>query len=445
MALEAVVADCAEAAAPVRPRHAPLDILFVTSDQFPPFRPAAKAIFADGLAERGYRIDWIMPAADPSSPVGAQPFKNGTAYIAPTDPGETRLARLRKHLAQIKNDLRVFGLVRKKRYALVQIKDKYVGALFAIAAAKLHRVPVFYWLAYPHGEASLYAARSGVARYSLWYSLRGAVQRFLLYNVIMPACEHVFVQSEQMRVDVSHEGIPPEKMTAVPSSIKLEDIDAAIARVPAAPAASEKTIVYLGTLLRERRLDFLVRVFARVLQSVPEARLAFVGRGEMPEDEELLRREAERLGVAHAMRITGWLPMTVAWQQARRAAVCVSPYLPVPILKSTSPTKLVEYLALGKAVVANDHPEQSQVIEQSGAGLVCEWDEGQFARAIVELLENPERAAAMGRAGREFVAAHRTHWVMVDLVTDRYHAVLADRARHGAPPGDGDRLDLARD
>ena len=422
----------------------PLDILFITSDQFPPFRPAAKAIFADGLAERGHRIDWVMPAADASSPISAHPFKGGTAYIAPTDMGETRAARLRKHWAQLKNDLRVFALLRSRRYALVQIKDKYLGALFAIAAAKLHGVPVFYWLAYPHAEASLYAARSGVARYRLWYSLRGAVQRFLLYNVIMPACEHVFVQSEQMRIDVAHEGIPPEKMTAVPSSIKLDDIDAATRSVPAA-AMDDKTVVYLGTLLRERRLDFIVRAFARVLETVPAARLAFVGRGEMPEDEELLHSEAKRFGVEHAMTITGWLPMPAAWQQVRRAAVCVSPYFPVPILRSTSPTKLVEYMALGKAVVANDHPEQSEVIEQSGAGLVCRWDEEEFAKAIVELLENPGRAAAMGRAGREFVAARRTHWAMVDLVAHRYRDVLADRARRGAPPADGDRLDLARD
>jgi glycosyltransferase involved in cell wall biosynthesis len=433
------------AAASAREPHTePLDILFVTSDQFPPFRPAAKAIFADGLAERGYRIDWLMPAADASSPVGAHPYKGGTAYIAPTDMGDSRLARLRKHWAQLRNDLRVFGLVRKHRYALVQIKDKYLGALLAILAAKLYRVPVFYWLAYPHGEASLYAARNGVARYNFLYSLRGALQRFLLYNVIMPACEHVFVQSEQMRIDVAHEGIPPEKMTAVPSSIKLEDIDAAAATAPDVPTGG-KTIVYLGTLLRERQLDVLVRALATVLKAVPDARLVFVGRGEMPEDEQLLRREAERLHVAHAMTITGWLPMPVAWQHVRASAVCVSPYLPVPILKSTSPTKLVEYMALGKAVVANDHPEQSEVIEQSGAGLSCGWDEDEFASAIIELLEDPERAAEMGRAGRTYVAARRTHWAMVELVAATYHHALAGRARRGAPPADGDRLDLARD
>lgn len=410
-----------------------LRILFVTSDQFPPFRPAAKAIFSEGLVQAGHTIDWIMPAASPEQSGGATPFKNGVAYISPSNAGETRLARLRKHWAAIRNDLRVFRLVRSGRYSLVQIKDKYVGALFALAAAKLYHVPVFYWLAYPHGEASVYAARSGVARYAWFYRMRGLAQQWLLYRVIMPACAHVFVQSEQMRWDVAREGIPPEKMTAVPSSINLDDIDAATA-VTATDIQSygDKSIVYLGTLLRERRLDFLVRALARVLTEVPDARLVFVGRGEMPEDEELLRREARRLGIDRAVTITGWLPMPVAWEHVRRAAVCVSPYYPVPILRSTSPTKLVEYFALGKAVVANDHPEQSAVIERSGGGIVCRWNEAEFAQALITLLHDSERAAAMGKAGRQFVAEHRTHWAMVNLVAHRYRQVL-DQPRRNRP------------
>src|SRR5262245_9981041 len=253
----------------------PLDILFVTSDKFPPFRPAAKAIFADGLAERGYRIDWITSAADASSPSGAQPFKGGTAYIAPTDMGETRFARVRKHWAQLRNDFRVFALVRAHRYALVQIKDKYLGALLAILAAKLHRVPVFYWLAYPHGEASLYAARNGVARYSWFYALRGRLQQWLLYKIILPSCDHVFVQSEQMLRDVADRGIAPTKMTAVPSSVNLAEIDAAVAA--GGIATRPRTIAYLGTLLRERRLDVLIGALAQVREQIPEAELMFVG------------------------------------------------------------------------------------------------------------------------------------------------------------------------
>jgi len=401
-----------------------LDILFITSDSFPPFRPAAKAVFAEGLAARGHRIDWLMQAADPSSKSGAQRFQGGTAYVAPTTANNNRLARLKRYLADARNDLRVFSLLRKHRYSLVQIKDKYFGALMAIAAAKLHGVPVFYWLAYPHGEASLYAAQNGVARYRLLYRLRGALQRLVLYRIIMPACTHVFVQSEQMRRDVACEGIPFDRMTAVPSSVNLRDLDARAGPADDDTSAGPPTVVYLGTLLRERQLDFLVRAHALVVSALPDAQLKFVGSGWMPDDEQLLRGEANRLGISRNVTITGWLPMPEAWQQVRRATLCVSPYLPISILRSTSPTKLIEYMALGKPVIANDHPEQADVLRESSAGVVCAWNEQEFAAAIVELLLDPARRARMGAAGRDYVAAHRTHWAMVELVLGRYRQHL---------------------
>jgi glycosyltransferase involved in cell wall biosynthesis len=409
-----------------------LDILFVTSDLFPPFRPAAKAVFAEGLAARGHRIDWLLQAAEQATPRGAQPFKGGTAYVAPTNSGVTRLARLSRHLANIRNDFKVFGLLKRNRYSLVQIKDKYLGALVAIAAAKLHRVPVFYWLAFPHGEASLYAARNDVARYRWLYRIRGALQRFLLYRVIMPACTHIFVQSEQMRRDIALEGIPFESMTAVPSSLNLRELDA---RADAAEEARGEppTVVYLGTLMRERQLDFVVRAHALVVAALPDAQLVFVGGGWMPEDEQVLRREAQRLGISRNVTITGWLPSSEAWKHVRRATLCVSPYLPVPIFRSTSPTKLIEYMALEKAIVANDHPEQADVLRESGAGIVCGWNEKDFAAAIVQLLKDPERCRSMGAAGRHYVAEHRTHWAMVDLVTGRYRQHLPEPPKPPKP------------
>jgi glycosyltransferase involved in cell wall biosynthesis len=153
----------------------------------------------------------------------------------------------------------------------------------------------------------------------------------------------------------------------------------------------------------------------------------------MPEDEQLLRREADRLGIGRSVTITGWLPMPEAWQHVRSAALCVSPYLPVPILRSTSPTKLIEYMALGKPVVANDHPEQADVLRESGAGIVCSWNEQEFAAAIVELLKDPDRCKRMGAAGRRYVAEHRTHWAMVELVAGRYRKHLRETPKPPRP------------
>jgi glycosyltransferase involved in cell wall biosynthesis len=98
------------------------------------------------------------------------------------------------------------------------------------------------------------------------------------------------------------------------------------------------------------------------------------------------------------------------------ADVCVSPFFPTPILNSTSPTKLVEYMAMGKAVVANDHPEQRLVIAESGAGLCVAWDETAFAQALLRLLRDPALARNMGERGRAWVLQHRTYDAIADLV-----------------------------
>src|SRR6185295_7446036 len=105
------------------------------------------------------------------------------------------------------------------------------------------------------------------------------------------------------------------------------------------------------------RMDFMVRCLAEVLRQRPDARLLFVGGGDRAGDEEAIWAESERLGVRDRVEITGRLPRPQALRRIAAADVCVSPFFPTPILNSTSPTKLVEYMALQRPVVANDHPE----------------------------------------------------------------------------------------
>ena len=407
-----------------------LRILFVTSDKYPPFRPAARVIFAEELANRGHVIDWIFQAEKNSRSSSQIPYGNGTAYIAATHDGLSRWNRLYKHALGLFSDLKIFRLVRKNEYDIIQVKDKYIAALFAILAAKRSKSCFVYWLAYPHAEASLYEAKEGIARYRYFYMVRGLFFKFLLYKIILPASDHIFVQSEQMKKDIADEGIPLNKMTPIPGSLSLDEI-------PYPPPADgplrhrargEKSIVYLGTLMRARRLDFLVRVHANVVKTHPTARLYLVGKGEMPEDEQFLKSEADKLGISDSIVFTGHLPLKDAWQYVRDADVCLSPYYPTPILNSTSPTKLIEYMAMEKVVVGNDHPEQSLVIAESDSGLCVPWQEEAFSDAISRLLDNPVIAKKMGERGRTYVKQHRTNRIMATKIEAMYFSLLNEGA-----------------
>ena len=82
-------------------------------------------------------------------------------------------------------------------------------------------------------------------------------------------------------------------------------------------------------------------------------------------------------------------------------------------------------MALAKPVIANDHPEQTQVIDASGGGLHVPWDETRFAEAMITLLRNPVLAEEMGRKGRAYVAQHRCYSAIAEHVGRAYLSILS--------------------
>lgn len=83
-----------------------------------------------------------------------------------------------------------------------------------------------------------------------------------------------------------------------------------------------------------------------------------------------------------------------------QASVGMTLGLPSPTLEAGLPTKLFEYMAAGLPVVAADFPTSREVVEESRCGLLVRpGDVEGFAAAIVQLVENPGEAAAMGERG----------------------------------------------
>jgi glycosyltransferase involved in cell wall biosynthesis len=155
-------------------------------------------------------------------------------------------------------------------------------------------------------------------------------------------------------------------------------------------------------------------------------RLLFIGGGDDADDRPRLERRAAALGIAEHVEITGFLRRELAIARVRSADICLSPFYPTPVLNSTSPTKLIEYLALGLPVVANDHPEQRHVLKDSGAGVCVPWGAKYFARGVAWLavrgLAVRER---MGESGRRWVLEHRTYARIADELERQYLKLLS--------------------
>jgi glycosyltransferase involved in cell wall biosynthesis len=229
-----------------------------------------------------------------------------------------------------------------------------------------------------------------------------------------------------MREDVAAEGIAIGQMTPVPMGADMEHI-ARLAVVPSSDPrlTGKRVVVYLGTLDRTRRIDFLFEVVQKVLPRFPDLLLVLAGEAPEEIDRIWLNERAMELGVDHAVLKTGWLPTEQAWKYVKAAEIGLSPFRPSYLLDSASPTKAVEYLALGIPAIANDQPDQAKVLGESRAGICVPYSVDDFADAIMTILQNPQLAADMSERGPVYVRACRSYDTLGRMVAGKYRELIS--------------------
>ncbi len=399
-----------------------VDLFYAVPEFLPPWRLDVGHLYSKQLRVRGVVVTWSMWRQE-AGPCARTSWEEQEVFVPLSFGRDTMVRRLLSRVARAACEIPLFfRLLFGRRYTVIQARDvRYLFALLGWLAARLRGAKFVFWLSYPFPEHYLdWAARSrGLGR--LVRMLEGRLTSRFLYRWLLHRADHVFVQSEQMKRDVASYGIPEAKMTPVPMGVPPSLLEW---RRKNAVAVMPGRIVYVGTLARVRRLETIVEAFAAVAARRPDATLLIVGDGDLPGEKVFLEDEVRRRGVVDRVQFTGFVPMEEVWRYVASAAVCLSPFYPTFVLRSTSPTKINEYLALGRPVVANDHPEQRTVLAESGAGYCVEWGSMHFAEAILKLLDDPAAAEAMGTRGPAWVAAHRTYDRIADRIMGKYLEIV---------------------
>jgi glycosyltransferase involved in cell wall biosynthesis len=397
-------------------------LLFATIEPCPTFRPDVAVLFGKFLPRLGVATDIVTERGNAEGEVH---WGGGEALLV-----SSRGARPGKYLANMAHYVRKLFGADRQRYQAIQVRDMPLVALLGLAAARLKRLPFFYWMSFPAPEGQIMLARKrgrsmGLAAYLFPLLWRGWFYHFVLYRIVLPRADHVFVQSERMRDDLVAKGISAARLTPVVMGVDLErSMPERITPSQDPRLAGKRVLVYLGTLARGRQIEILFDVLRLVREHIPDALLVLVGEAEDAAQERWLRSRAHDAGVADAVLFTGWLPIEEGWRYVRAAEVGLAPYPRGSLLDSGSPTKVVEYLALGLPVVANDNPDQERILREGGGGLCVRLVAAEFAAAICTLLADASLRRAMAARGQAYVRASRGYHVLAKLVADKYAELL---------------------
>jgi len=161
------------------------------------------------------------------------------------------------------------------------------------------------------------------------------------------------------------------------------------ARTTSAPAGRRR-VVFAGRIAHAKGVHVLIRAAREV-----EAEFVLCGDGG---ELDAMRRLANRYGLEDRVRFTGWLAADALAHELAEASVVAMPSVwpePFGIVG-------IEGFAAGRPAVATATGGISDWLEDGISGLlVSPGDARALARAVEELLSDPERQDRMGAAGRE--------------------------------------------
>jgi glycosyltransferase involved in cell wall biosynthesis len=155
-------------------------------------------------------------------------------------------------------------------------------------------------------------------------------------------------------------------------------------------------IGYVGLIGPQDGVDHTLRALAALKQRRSDWRAIFVGEGDaLPE----ARRLSDEVGLDGMVDFTGWIGGEKLITTLASFDVCVAPNPKTPLNDVSTMVKLLEYMAMSKPVVAYDLPETRRTADEA-ALYARPNDPSSLAALIDELLDDPERRARMGAAGR---------------------------------------------
>lgn len=208
-------------------------------------------------------------------------------------------------------------------------------------------------------------------------------------NLVMVCADLVTVSSEAMAEELMARHLPIRRVEVVENGVDTNEF------YPCEDwPADDGYILFVGRLVEQKGVDFLLRAFRHLKPQVPDLRLKIVGDGQF---RSLLERLSKNLMIAEQVDFLGWQtgPELLDLYQKAQVVAVPSIYEPFGITA-------LEGMACRRPVVASRVGGLKEIIEHEVSGLLAEpKDPLSLAQWLMTLATQPALREGLGTKGLE--------------------------------------------
>ena len=252
--------------------------------------------------------------------------------------------------------------------------------------------------------------------------LTGFINEHILYNIVkrienynLKNASLIVTVSEPLKADLLNLGIPEEKILVNPNRVDPQKFNPKIItsekcnELKGSLGIDEDKVVigFSGTFGEWHGIPQLTEAIDKILKSAPSTNIHFLLMGEGK-----FKPEAEsQIGHDENVTFTGVVVYSDIQKYLAICDILVSPHNPQVDGREFfgSPTKIFEYMAVGKGIVASDLGQIGEVLKnEENALLVTPGDVHELIEAILKLAKDKGLREKLGKQAREDVIKNHT-------------------------------------
>ncbi len=199
------------------------------------------------------------------------------------------------------------------------------------------------------------------------------------------------------KVDVERNHVPASRIAVVRNGPDLNEFTPGDAALDL-PGDGRFILAYVGVMGFQDGVDYFLRALQHLVDDLDRKNVycLMMGSGDALSS---LQEQVKTLHLEPYVRFTGFIdgPQIIA-SNLSAAHICIAPEPSNPYNDRSTAAKVMEYMAIGKPVVAFDLPEHRHSAGEA-ALYARPNDEMDYARKIMQLMDDPALRQRMGQAG----------------------------------------------
>jgi len=236
--------------------------------------------------------------------------------------------------------------------------------------------------------------------------------------------DHVIVTNASYQRLAHERGRAPEEAITIVRNGPDLSVLREVAPEPSVVRPGKTVLGYLGSMGYHDGVDYLLRSLHSLHRDLgrDDFHCVLVGAGDaLPE----LRALVAGLGLRKLVTFAGWQSHAEVSRYLSAASICLAPEPSNPYNDRCTAIKVMEYMALGKPIVAFDLPEHR--VSAGGAALYARPNsEADFALKIATLMDDPEARERMGKIGQERVRGRLAWQHQIPHLLTVYESLAVD-------------------